>query len=390
MMCGMVAASLACSGASAKGAASQKAASSAKSVAISSSVAMASNMNMGAAKSVGGGVGGPPTAVATELSSFPAIHDNKTTFMQAAARVADHSHCPDMMLSRETFPLHTLNNHPNAPVLLRMLQLNSSAVRNMLPRAAGGGDNKPAVATAEPTGGGTVRAGLPLRRSAAISAVAAMPLRRGPSSGPGSADMGQGVLGGAISASAQLPWQIVPLMPQQQARSSAARAAEKAEEAVAQHMRDVMRQQACHDASDARKAAGESSSADGAASGAPNSPGVPSADKTSAADKSGQIGASEAFLAAVVGQGVIPVGSWPKQLQQPGRADEGAQAADGGQSQGKLPDGGGSPWRQSKLGIMGQGSDGGAGTGRWLISGQNGPSSELHTGRRAPASSERR
>jgi len=31
------------------------------------------------------------------------------------------------LLSRDAFPLHTLNNHPIAPVLLRMLQLNSCA-----------------------------------------------------------------------------------------------------------------------------------------------------------------------------------------------------------------------------------------------------------------------
>merc|ERR1712137_1459034 len=36
----------------------------------------------------------------------------------------------DMLLSRNSFPLHTLNNHPVAPVLLRMLQLNSSANRS--------------------------------------------------------------------------------------------------------------------------------------------------------------------------------------------------------------------------------------------------------------------
>ena len=32
--------------------------------------------------------------------------------------------CSDL-LSREAFPLHTLNNHPIAPVLLRMMQLNT-------------------------------------------------------------------------------------------------------------------------------------------------------------------------------------------------------------------------------------------------------------------------
>lgn len=53
---------------------------------------------------------------------------DKTSLMPAA-RPGDHSQCADIMLSRETFPLHTLNNHPYAPVLLRMLQLNSSAAR---------------------------------------------------------------------------------------------------------------------------------------------------------------------------------------------------------------------------------------------------------------------
>ena len=37
--------------------------------------------------------------------------------------------CSDL-LSREAFPLHTLNNHPIAPVLLRMLQLNSCTSRS--------------------------------------------------------------------------------------------------------------------------------------------------------------------------------------------------------------------------------------------------------------------
>ena len=32
------------------------------------------------------------------------------------------------LLSRGSFPLHTLNHHPNAPVLLRMLQLNNCSM----------------------------------------------------------------------------------------------------------------------------------------------------------------------------------------------------------------------------------------------------------------------
>jgi len=45
----------------------------------------------------------------------------------SSAQSASDAPCSDILLSREAFPLDTLNNHPVAPVLLRMLQLNSSA-----------------------------------------------------------------------------------------------------------------------------------------------------------------------------------------------------------------------------------------------------------------------
>lgn len=45
------------------------------------------------------------------------------------ARMGGSGEIGEKLLSRDAFPLHTLNNHPIAPVLLRMLQLNSCTSR---------------------------------------------------------------------------------------------------------------------------------------------------------------------------------------------------------------------------------------------------------------------
>jgi len=76
--------------------------------------------------------GGGPTA------NFPSREGSSRTHL----REGEHSKPPneraEMLLSRNAFPLHTLNNHPVAPVLLRMLQLNSSASRSQQQRPCGG------------------------------------------------------------------------------------------------------------------------------------------------------------------------------------------------------------------------------------------------------------
>uniref|UniRef100_A0A7S0NTF9 Uncharacterized protein n=1 Tax=Calcidiscus leptoporus TaxID=127549 RepID=A0A7S0NTF9_9EUKA len=70
----------------------------------------------------------------------------------ASAQSAPDASCSELLLSREAFPLDTLNNHPVAPVLLRMLQLNSSAGLQV----AGGNKASPIV---EEAGGNGDRSG---------------------------------------------------------------------------------------------------------------------------------------------------------------------------------------------------------------------------------------
>jgi len=77
------------------------------------------------------------SAVAAALRATPrvqapgnaCVHKEEAETPQTLEDSSSRSECGSSILSRDSFPLHTLNNHPIAPVLLRMLQLNSSATR---------------------------------------------------------------------------------------------------------------------------------------------------------------------------------------------------------------------------------------------------------------------
>jgi len=85
-------------------------------------------------------VGGPLSGGASTAGGAGASCGG-SSFAGAQGRAAAQtspSEFPDI-LSRSSFPLHTLNHHPNAPVLLRMLQLNNCSLRRSSFAGGGGG-----------------------------------------------------------------------------------------------------------------------------------------------------------------------------------------------------------------------------------------------------------
>ena len=91
----------------------------------------AADMAVAAAWNASGGAPQGPTAALGYGTAAAALNGRGRMRAEevesGANQSASDERCSELLLSREAFPLDTLNHHPVAPVLLRMLQLNTTA-----------------------------------------------------------------------------------------------------------------------------------------------------------------------------------------------------------------------------------------------------------------------